>query len=111
MILVGSGVVGFVVHRTEHSNAGMAPFGVVPALYPLEYRVGKLGAGLPAPRVEQFELHRPPERLHHRVVVTISDRTHREESSAGRSTDTSTLNRRSTRSGWGSATGSAPVEA
>src|SRR3954451_10051109 len=71
MILVGSGVVGFVVHRTEHSNAGMAPFGVVPALYPLEYCVRKFGAGLPAPRVEQFELHRHPERLHHRVVVAI----------------------------------------
>jgi hypothetical protein len=36
----------------------MAPFGVVPALYPLEDRVGKLGAGSPGTGIEDLELGR-----------------------------------------------------
>jgi hypothetical protein len=46
-------------HRREHSDAGMAPFGVVPAFYPLEDRVGKRGPRFPSPGVEDLELQVP----------------------------------------------------
>ena len=54
---------------------------VVPALYPFEDGVGKLVPRLPRFRVEELELHVAPERLHHRVVVTIADGAHRGEQS------------------------------
>ena len=41
---------------SEHSQAGMSPFGVVPAFYPLEDGVGKFVAGFPGSCVEDFEL-------------------------------------------------------
>jgi len=65
-----------------HSNAGMASFGVVPALYSFEDGGGKFVAGLPCFRVEQFELHGAPERLHHGIVVTITNGAHGGEQSS-----------------------------
>jgi len=58
VILVWPGVEGLEGDGAVHSNAGMTSFGIVPALYPFEDGIGKLVAGLPFFRVEQFELHR-----------------------------------------------------
>ena len=52
VILVWPGVEGLEGDGTVHSNAGMASFRIVPALYPFEDGVGKLVAGLPFFRVE-----------------------------------------------------------
>jgi hypothetical protein len=43
---------------------------------PLEDGVGKLIPCLPLLRVEEFELQSPPERLHHRVIVTVAHAAH-----------------------------------
>jgi hypothetical protein len=43
-ILVWPGVEALEGNRAMHSDAGMASFGVVPALYPFEDGVGKLVA-------------------------------------------------------------------
>src|SRR5215204_2490253 len=61
----------------------MAPFDIVPALYPFEDGVGKLGTCFPCAGIEDLELQGSPERLHHRVVVTIANRTHRREQPVG----------------------------
>src|SRR4051812_24112781 len=45
----------------------------------LEDRVREFDPRLPAARVEQFDLHPRPERLDHRVVITVADRSHRRE--------------------------------
>jgi hypothetical protein len=50
------GVEGFELDRPEHSQAGMPPFGIVPAFYPLEDGIGKFIAGFPDPGVEDFEV-------------------------------------------------------
>jgi hypothetical protein len=61
----------------------MASFWIVPAFYPFEDGVGEFVAGKPFFRVEQLKFHGPPERLHHRVVVAITDCAHRGEQSGG----------------------------
>jgi hypothetical protein len=61
----------------------MASCGVVPALYPLEYGVGKFVSAGPFFRIEQLKLQGAPERLHHRVVITIANRAHRGEQPGG----------------------------
>lgn len=48
VILVWPGVEGLEGNGTVHSNAGMASFGVAPALYPFEDGGGKFVAGLHA---------------------------------------------------------------
>src|SRR5687767_13353485 len=58
-------VQGFKRGGAVHSDAGVASLRVVPALYPLEHGVGKFVACLPGFPVEQLELHRSPEGLHH----------------------------------------------
>ena len=55
------GVEGFELDRSEHSQAGMSPLGVVSAFYPFEDGVGKLVAGFPGSCVEDFELQGSPE--------------------------------------------------
>jgi hypothetical protein len=72
-IVFWPGVEGLEGDWAAHSDAGMAPVRVVPALYPLEDGVGKFIPGPPYSWVEQLELHRAPERLHHRIVVAIPD--------------------------------------
>jgi hypothetical protein len=79
VILVWPGVEGFKGDGAAHFDAGMASVRIVPAFYPLEDGVGKFVAGGPRFRVEQFELHRSPERLYHRIVVAVADRAHRGE--------------------------------
>ena len=83
VILVWPGVEGLEGDGAVHSNAGMTSFGIVPALYPFEDGIGKLVAGLPFFRVEQFELHRAPKRLDQRIVVTITNGAHGSEKSRG----------------------------
>jgi hypothetical protein len=83
VILIWPGVEGLKGDRIVHSDAGMPPGRVVPALYPLEDGIGKFIAGLPRSRVEQFELHRSPERLHHGIVVAVTDSAHRREQAGG----------------------------
>jgi hypothetical protein len=43
--------------------------------------VRQLDAGLPAAAVEQLGLHATPERLHHAVVVAVTDGSHRRHES------------------------------
>ncbi|WP_456585399.1 hypothetical protein [Blastococcus sp. SYSU DS0973] len=56
---------------------------VVPDLEVLEDRVGQFDAGLPAPAVEELDLHPGPEELDHRVVVAVADAADREHQAAG----------------------------
>jgi len=49
------GVEDFELDRPEHSDAGMSPFGVIPAFYPLEDGVGKFVAVSPFFRVEKIK--------------------------------------------------------
>jgi hypothetical protein len=42
-----------------------------------EDRVRELDAGTPALPVQQLDLHPRPERFDHRVVIAVTDRTHR----------------------------------
>jgi hypothetical protein len=62
----------FEIDRTEHSETGMPPLGVVPAFYPLEDGVGKFSACFPGLGVENLELQGASEGFHHRVVVALS---------------------------------------
>jgi hypothetical protein len=71
VILVCPGVEGLEGDGAVHSDAGMASFGIVPALYLFEDSVGKFVAGLPFFRVEYFKLHGAPEGLHHGIVVAV----------------------------------------
>jgi hypothetical protein len=73
VILIWSGVEDLEGDGAVHSDAGMTSFWIAPTLYPLEDGVGKLVAGLPFFRVEQFELHCAPEGLHHGIVVGVAD--------------------------------------
>jgi hypothetical protein len=70
------GVEDFELDRPEHSDAGMSPFGVIPAFYPLEDGVCKFVAGFPVSGVEDFELQSSPEGFHHKVVVAVADSAH-----------------------------------
>ena len=70
---------GFKRGGAVHSDARVTTFRIVPAFYPLEYGIGKLVASFPCSGVEQLHLHGSPERLHHRIIVAITDRTHRAE--------------------------------
>ena len=79
VILVWPGVEGLEGDGAVHSDAGMASFGIVPALYPFEDGVGKLVAGLPFFRAEYFELHGAPEGLHHGIVIAILDGAYESE--------------------------------
>jgi hypothetical protein len=56
VILVWLGVEGLKGDRAVHSDAGMPPVRVVPALYPFKDGVGKFLPRLPGFRVEQLEL-------------------------------------------------------
>jgi len=71
VIVVGRGVDCFVLGWGEHSYAGMAPYRIVPAFYPLEDGRGNLGASCPDSGVEKFQPHRAPERFDQRVVVAV----------------------------------------
>ena len=51
----------------------MASATVVEDLDVLECRVRQLCSGLPSFPVEQFDLHRRPERLHHRIAWPVPD--------------------------------------
>ena len=83
VILVWPGVEGLEGDGAVHSNAGMASLGIVPALDPLGDSIGQLVAGLPCFRVEQFELHRAPERFHHGIVIAVPDGAHGSEEAGG----------------------------
>jgi hypothetical protein len=48
-----------------------------------EDRVGQLDAGLPAPAVEELDLHPGPQGLDHRIVVAVADAAHRGHQPAG----------------------------
>jgi hypothetical protein len=65
-----------VLGRAEHSEAGMPSVWIIPAFYPFKDGIGKLFARVPCPGVEEFQLHGMPERLHHRIIVTITYRSH-----------------------------------
>jgi hypothetical protein len=50
-------VQGFKRGGAVHLDAGVTTFRIVPALYPLEYGIGKLVAVFPCSGVEQLHLH------------------------------------------------------
>jgi hypothetical protein len=54
----------------------MASVWIVPAFDPFKDGVGQLFSGFSDSGIEKFELHRSPERLHHRIVVAITHRSH-----------------------------------
>ena len=62
---------------------GVTAARVIPALDPFEDRGDELGPGRSAAAVEQLELQRPEERLHHRVVDSRRDPAHRVEQAGG----------------------------
>jgi hypothetical protein len=74
---LGGGVEGFVFGRGAHAEGAVASAGVVPVLDVVVDGGRELDAGLPAATVEQLDLHAPPERFDHRVVVGAADRSHR----------------------------------
>lgn len=55
------------------------------ALKPFKDRTGKFRTGFPGAGIEQLQLQRPPERLHHGIVVAIADRAHDRSNPASRS--------------------------
>src|SRR5438132_450608 len=59
-----------------HSDAGMASVRIIPAFDPLEYGVREFFSCFPGSGIEELQLHRVPERFHHRIVVTITDGSH-----------------------------------
>jgi hypothetical protein len=63
VVVVWGRVEAFERDRAVHSDAGVSPFRIVPAFYPLEDGVGKFVSCLPLLAVEKFELHGAPERL------------------------------------------------
>ena len=66
-------VEGLIFAGGEHPESAVAALSVVEDLEVLEDRVGKLEACAPAATVQQLCLHSSPERLHHRVVVSVAD--------------------------------------
>ena len=52
-------VAGFVLDRSEHSDAGVPTFGVVPAFYPFEDGVGKFGSCFPGTGIEDSSCRVP----------------------------------------------------
>jgi hypothetical protein len=71
----------FVLDGAEHGEGGVAALAVVEDLGVVEDRVGQFQAGSPSLAVEQFGLHAAPERLDHRIVVAVADRSHRGQQS------------------------------
>ena len=61
----------------------MAPAGVVPTFDPFEDRCRQLHARIPVLAVEEFALHRGPERFDERVVDAGGDSTHGSEQASG----------------------------
>jgi hypothetical protein len=56
---------------------GVSAAAVVEDLDVFEDGIGDLDAGIPALPVEEFDLHRRPERSHHRVLERIADGSER----------------------------------
>lgn len=62
-------------------EGGVPSTTVVEHLDVLEDRVRELDARLPRLPVQQLDLHRRPERLHHRIVEAIADGPERRQQS------------------------------
>jgi hypothetical protein len=75
----GVDVVQFKFDRRQHAETRVASPAVVEDLDVFEDRVRELDPGLPAAGVEQFDLRPRPERLDHRVVIAVTNRSHRGE--------------------------------
>lgn len=62
---------------------GVPASAVVEHLDVLEERVCQLDPGLPLLPVQQLDLHRGPERLHHRIVQPVADGPERRQQTGG----------------------------
>ena len=65
--------------RCEHTQRRVTPLAIMEDLEVFEDCAGQLDARAPTLPIEEFDLHLAPKRFHHRVVVAITDRTHRRE--------------------------------
>src|ERR1700733_1733704 len=68
---------GFKLHRRNVAERAVQALGVVEVLDPLGDGDRQLDLGPPPLPVEQFDLHRAPERLHRGIVVAVADGAHR----------------------------------
>lgn len=65
------------IRWAEHPKRRVPAPGVVEELDVVVDRICELDPGLPAFAVEELDLHPPPERLDHRIVVGAADGSHR----------------------------------